>query len=255
MTARDMQVSFIRQISAINPTLEVPSMPDSTEIFYWINYAQQKYLKEMYISKQSAKDNVEFIQRRIEDLKQLIARIVMFGGTDYIVSPTVPTLPITSTNIPSTSIIIDNDGAIMFPLPSDYFYYIRSTSYVSGTYLQVSSQSWIDNILIEHSDITPSILSNAINTPIIRNPLVLLETNPGTTSSSLSYIVMYTDVYTNLFNLEITYIRNPLNIGLVANSTTVTQCELSFQTHQDITDYAVKMYIEDFKYKLQQSKK
>ena len=46
-----MQVSFMRQISLINPTLEVPMMPDSTEIFYWINYGQQKYLKEMYISK------------------------------------------------------------------------------------------------------------------------------------------------------------------------------------------------------------
>lgn len=258
MLARDMQVSFMRQISLINPTLEVPMMPDSTEIFYWINYGQQKYLKEMYISKASAKENVEFIQRRIEDLKQLIARMTVLGTTS-ITGVSVPSTAISSGNVPTSVIVVDNDGAIMLPLPSDYFYYIRSTSYITGTYLNVVTYSWLDNVLIEHSDITPSILTNAINTPIIRNPLVLLETNPGTTSPSLSYMVMYKDTYTNLFNVEITYIRNPLPIALLVGGVqptgTVAQSELSFQVHQDIVDYSVKLYIEDFKYKLQQTKK
>src|SRR5208337_836166 len=96
---------------------------------------------------------------------------------------TIPTISISSGSpqIPINGYITYSyDGAIMMPLPSDYFYYIRSTSFVSGTYLSVSQTSWIENVLIEHSDVTPSILSNAINTPIIRNPLVLLETNPGT---------------------------------------------------------------------------
>lgn len=255
MLARDMQVSFIQQLSAIDPSLEVPKMPEIDVIFYWINYAQQKYLKEIYISKSSAKENVEFIQRRIEDLKQLVARIPMFSTLTSILNIATPLLPIQSGSLPTSNIIVDIDGALMFPLPSDYFYYVRSTSYVSGTYLQVSSQSWIENVLIEHSDITPNILSNAINTPIIRNPLVLLETNPGTTFPSSSYIILYKDIYTNLFNIEITYIRNPLPISLLINGLqptgTVGQSELSFQVHQDIVDYSVKLYIEDFKYKLQ----
>jgi hypothetical protein len=261
MTAREMQVAFIRETSLINNTLEVPVMPDSTEIFYWINYAQQKYLKEMYISKASVKENVEYIQRRIEDIKQLIARITIFGTKSItgVAQPT--TIPISIGNVPTNVIVVDNDGAIMLPLPSDYFYYVRSTSYINGTYLGVLNKSWIENVLIEHSDITPSILSNAINIPIIRNPLVLLETNPGTSSPSLSYMVMYKDTYTNLFDLEITYIRNPLPVALLVNGLqpngTVETSELSFQVHQDIVDYSVKLYIEDFKYKLQtqQSKK
>ena len=257
MLARDMQISFIRQISAINPQLEVPEMPDSDTIFYWINYAQQKYLKEMYISKQSAKENVEFIQRRIEDLKQLITRAPMFGANNYIISTVTPGSPITITSTQSTRIVGDNDGALLFPLPSNYFYYLRSTSLVNGTYLQVPTLSWIENTLIEHSEVTPNIISNAINTPIIRNPLVLLEGSPVSGDPSLSYIVMYSDIYTSIYNVEITYIRNPRQIVLnVTNSSTqVNQCELAFQVHQDIVDYSVKLYIEDFKYKLQQTKK
>ena len=256
MLAREMQISFINQISAISQQLEVPDMIDSDTIFYWINYAQQKYLKEMYVSKQSAKENVEFIQRRLEDLKQLLVRKVMFKNSsqlDYVISSTGPSVnPITPATPFSSRVVCIDDGAVGFPLPTDYFYYVKSSSQVSGTYLQVSNLTWIDNMLIEHEEPVTGLSVNAINTPIIRNPYILLESSPTTTDTSKSYMFLYKDSYTNLWNVMLSYIRTPKKIVLtVTDSTTQTNtCELAFQTHQDIVDYSVKLYIEDFKYKL-----
>lgn len=251
MTAREMQISFMKQLTAISETFEYPNIEDSDTIFYWINTAQNKYLKETYLAKQTAKGNVEFIQKRLEDLKQLVNRMVMFG-TKYIISGTEPSTAITLSSPGSSRITFTQDGAVAFPLPADYFYYIRSTSKLSGTYLNSVIKTWFNNNLIEQSDIDSSILTNAINTPIIRTPLVVLEQSPVTGDTSKSYMLLYKDSYSNLFNVELTYIRNPKVITLVVTDSNnqTTECELSTQTHPEIIEYALKLYIEDYKFKL-----
>jgi hypothetical protein len=256
MTSREMQISFVRELTAISEHFESPDMIGSDTIMYWINNGQDEYLKKSYISKASTKENVEFIQKRLEDLKQLVSRKTMFAGTSFVISNTEPTSAITISATQSTRIGANADGSLAFPLPSDYFYYVRSTSKVSGTYIQSATKSYINNNLIEHSDINPAILVNAINTPIIRNPLVILESSPVTGDASKSYMLLYKDSYTNLFNIELVYIRYPKRIVLtITDSTTQTlTCELPFQTHQEIIDYSVKMYIEDYKFKLSSSK-
>lgn len=249
MTAREMQIAFMRELTSINKEFEYPNIEDSDTIFYFINLAQDRYLKENYISRESAKDNAEFLQKKIDDLKQLVARETMF--TDIIAS-TEPTSPITSSYTYVTEIVAGSDGALLFPLPTDYIYYIRSSSKLSGTYLSLSTKTWIENKLIEHSDVNNSILTNGYNTPILRNPCIVLEKNPSGTTLSNAYMAMYKDTYSNLFNIEITYIRKPKTIILVvSDSTTQTStCELAVSTHPEIVSYAVRMFIEEYKYKL-----
>lgn len=253
MTAREMQIAFMRELTSINREFEYPHIEDSDTIFYFINLAQDRYLKETYISKESIKDNLEFLQKKIDDLKQLVTRKTMF--TD-IISSAEPTTPITTSSLYVTEIKAGSDGALLFPLPTDYVYYIRSSSKLSGTYLSLSTKTWIENKLIEHSDVNNSILTNGYNTPILRNPCILLEKNPTGTTLSTAYMVMYKDTYSNLFNIEITYIRKPKSIILVVTdaNTQTTTCELATSTHTEIVSYAVKMFIEEYKYKLTTNK-
>jgi hypothetical protein len=253
MTAREMQISFMKELTTINKDFEYPELPDSDTIFYFINLEQDRYLKENYISRSSVKDNVEFLQKKIDDLKQLITRKTLF--TD-IISSTEPTTPISTTYLYVSEIKAGSDGALMFPLPTDYVYYIRSSSKLSGTYLALSTKTWIENKLIEHSDVNNSILTNGLNTPILRNPHILLEKNPTGTTLSTAYMVMYRDSYSNLFNIEITYIRKPKSIVLVVSDSTnqTTECELANSTHTEIVSNAVRMFVEEFKYKLSTKK-
>jgi len=249
MTAREMQIAFMRELVSINKEFEYPHIEDSDTIFYFINLAQDRYLKETYISRESAKDNAEFLQKKIDDLKQLVVRKTLF--TDIIASAE-PSVPITPSTPYVTEIKSGSDGALLFPLPTDYIYYIRSSSKLSGTYLALSTKTWIENKLIEHSDISNGILTNGYNIPILRNPCILLEKNPTGTTLSTAYMVMYKDAYSNLFNTEITYIRKPKTIILVISDadTQTTTCELATSTHIEIVSYAVKMFIEEYKYKL-----
>jgi hypothetical protein len=249
MLAREMQISFMRELSTINQEFEYPNIVDSDTIFYFVNLAQDRYLKENYISRESVKDNNEFLQKKIDDLKQLISRKILF--TD-IINSTEPTIAITTSSLYSTEIKSSADGALLFPLPTDYIYYIRSSSKLSGTYLNLNTKTWVENKLIDHSDISNSILINGLNTPIIRNPYILLEKSPTGTTLSKSYMVLYKDSYSNLFNIEITYIRKPRQIILTVSdaNTQTNECELAISTHQEIVSYAVKMFVEEYKYKL-----
>jgi len=249
MTSRDMQIAFIRQISAIDPRLEQPDLPDSDTIFYFINLAQDRYLKQTYLSKTTVKDNIENIQKHIDDLKQLITRASMFQD---IINVSEPTNPITPSSPYSAQIKSSADGAMILPLPSNYLYYVRSTSKLSGTYLSLSGKTYFNNKVVDHLDINNSILTNGFNTPIIRTPVVVLETAPPSTSSSPSYLKLYLDSYSNLFNIEITYLRQPKKIVLVVTDSTtqVSTCELTASTHTELITYASSMFIEEYKYKL-----
>ena len=254
MTAREMQIGFIRELTEVNPQFEIPNLEDSDTIFYFINLAQDKYLKEKYLTKTSVKDNIEYIQKNIDDLKQLITRALMF--TD-IINAAEPSTPITPSVPYSNQIKSSADGAMILPLPLNYLYYIRSISKLSGTYLGLADKSYFSNKILDHLDINSSILINGFNTPIIRTPFIVLETVPTGATLSPSYLKLYIDSYTNLFNIEITYLRQPKKIVLVVtDSTTQTStCELTSSTHQELVSYATKMFVEEYRYKLQKASK
>lgn len=253
MTAREMQIAFMRELSNINSEFEYPNILDSDQVFYFINLAQDRYLKETYITKETVKDNIEAIKKKIDDLKQLITRATLF--TD-IINVSEPSLPLSSVALPSSEIKIASDGALMLPLPTNYIYYIRSASKIDGTYLNILTKGYVENLQIEYSEVNSSLLVSAYNNPVFRSPYITLETNPTGTTVSKAYMILYKDAYTNIYNLELTYIRKPKNIVLTVtdSSKQTTECELSTITHQEIVSYAVRMFIEEYKYKLTSNK-
>lgn len=224
MTVREMQIAFDMQIQLVSDQLEVDEKPDSYTILYFLNRAQENYIKENFLQKGQIVDNIEFLQKRSDVLRRLIVRDT---GTE---SPTA----ITPTEV---------DGGITLALPTDYLYYIQSFSYATNDLVDGGvNKKWSPNRVIGHDEVD-MITNGLFNKPILRKPCVVFEQDDK--------IVLYKDDDTDIFNISYTYLRKPLTMTLdtpVAGETT-NECELDEYTHQDIVEMAVRMFIEDFKFK------
>lgn len=244
MNTRQMQMEFERVVQLVDPSLEIVQKIDSDTIFYFLNLAQERYVKANFVDKENLNNNKEWLQKRDTILKNIIKRAIMFSASDsnaVLYPADQPVDAITPANLPS-GLSITYDGGILMPLPSNYFFYIRSNSKVTGTYLDLVTQKWVANRVISHQDLE-NIINSAYNTPILRKPCVLFEESSFT---------LYKDAYTNLFNVELTYVRRPKKLVLtVADAATeTTTCELSELTHNEIIDLAVNIFIEEAKYRL-----
>jgi hypothetical protein len=226
MTVREMQIAFDMQIQLIYQKLEIEEKPDSYTILYFLNRAQENYIKENFLSKGQIKDNIEYIQKRSDTLKNLISRYTETEST---------------TALDATEV----DGGIELSLPSDYLYYIKSFSYATNDLSSPSTKVWTPNRVVGHDEID-NITTGLFNTPILRKPCIVFEENDTA--------ILYKDQDTAIYNYSFIYLRKPLELTIetaVEDETTI-ECELDEYTHQDIVELAVKMFIEDYKFKAAQ---
>ena len=241
MITREMQIEFERSIASIDPTLKLASKLDTNTIFYFLNVAQERYIKELFAS--SDLKTEESNQIRLDNIRNLITRVKALATVDepvlpignvYIVYPDVNELP--------TGTTLNTNGGIVVALPTDYMFYVKSDSKLSATYTSATAKKWVQNIKMDSIDIN-ALLVNNFNRPIFRNPFIVLE--------STNYII-YKDYYTDIYNIELTYIRKPKTLVLtVVNSSIETaECELANQTHRDIISLATAIFIEEHRYKL-----
>lgn len=226
MNTREMLIEFERQVEAIYPNFDVKVREQMTtdSIMYFINLAEDTYLKENFLSKAQIKDSVEYIKKRADVLRKLITR-----EADKTVD---------STYTPDL-----NDGGITISLPTDYLFYMNSYSKVlrSDEY-QETTYAWTPNRLIGHDELD-RVVTNPINKPILRQPAILLEGDDK--------LIVYKDQYTTINNFEITYIREPKKLVLGTPSANETNTsELAEHTHIEIVRKAAMMFIEEYKFKL-----
>jgi len=276
MRGIDFQIQFERVIQEMSDAFISEERPDTFTIFKFIGQAQIRYLKEKYINLPTTKENIEYIQRRSDDLKNLIKTVVF-------VNPDAATLGVYS------------GRAFQIDMIDDYVFYIRSDSEMTRTdAIPIASGQYVPNKIIPHSELE-RLLDTPWNYPIIRNPAVVFEEN--------SRIYVVHDTYTSdISNVSLTYLRRPYNfdtsytvygldvtavgagIKMRALTTTVydgvtykvgdyltkdgntlssgtvctpydaidetDECEFSYHTHDDILRLAVQMYIEEAKFRL-----
>ncbi len=229
MTSREMQITFDMQIQLISKELEILEKPDSYTILYFLNSAQDRYLRDMYLSKGRMRDNIEYIQQRSDVLRNLIVRDISLitEGTENntIISPT------------------EVDGGIALDLPSDFLYYLQSFSKATNSFVGITEPTWTPNRLVDDAEID-NITNTIFNKPILRKPCVLFEEGDKA--------ILYKDIDTEIYDISYIYLRKPLKLVLENDTAgeTVTECELDPYLHKDIVELAVKMFIEEFKYKL-----
>ena len=291
MTVRDMQIEFERSIQLIDENFVLKDKLDTENMLYFLNVAQERYLKETYLSKTSLQENVQFLQKRADDLKQLVERSVSGREADGTVDTYVNLMGAGAPGPPAETA----DGGQILYLPYDYIYYMLSRSKVTRDTVAVASADWTSNKVITHDELD-NIIQTPFNDPILRKPCVLFE--------DATSVVIYSDSDTTLSDFELIYIRKPKNLLLITYSeitggpavapavgeyTVVSDvatfdggplnigdtftgdgvklftagtcalshlafgtntCELADYTHQEIIDLAVKIFIEEVKYKL-----
>jgi len=229
MTVREMQMAFDTRIQLVSEREEVMEKPDSYTILQFLNRAQEKYINDNFLSEGTLKENIEFIQKRSDILRNIIKRHTNVESL----------IPMSSTEV---------DGGIEMELPSDYLYYLKSFSYATNSLAGISTKTWTPNRVVNHSELD-MITNGVFNTPILRKPCVVFEEDDKA--------ILYKDRDTEVYNLNYIYLRKPYEMSLEATAPNTPAgltnvCDLDSYTHLDIVELAVSMYIKDYKYKLSQ---
>ena len=208
MNIRDMQRNFMIKLRQF---VEEPEV-ESDDIEYYLNRAQDEYVKEQHFVIRDSYRNQQLgnidIQKAVENLRTLV-NTEIYEELDLT----------TGVNI-ENSLIAD-----VSELNPEYSYYLRSRFKSDGTALNCKV---IDPIMLSKYTVTK------YNKPLYREPAVLLEGNDIT-------VIYPTD--TNIDNpiLELHYITHPVSMSISENQ----NCTLPIHTHNEIVDRAVEFKIND----------
>jgi hypothetical protein len=211
MTAREMQISFVTELSNIGKSVESSEMPGSDIIFYFINKAVEKFVKTRYSGMNSKGESFEQTQKRIEDLRTLLSE---------------------STISTSTSTIKPN--AYKADLPNDYF--ITASEEVDIYFVK-------DSIPVTErqgiKEITSDRYRHEIDNPFgghilhygLARPLRLYQGED---------VLLISDGNYTIPTYYLRYIKYPAVVALPS-----TNCDLPNHTHSEIIKLAIGMFLEN----------
>lgn len=228
MTAREMQIEFERLIQLANPQFDLYNKIDSDTIFYFINAAQERYIKQSFVQIDSVTKDSNTHNRLLDVCKALITNISL-----YDLKENLAYLYAKSFSLPNGT----NDK-----------FYVYLNSYSNIVDLRDNKEKIANNELISPSDVDKILVTN-VNSPILRNPCIVLNSLENKSS-----VTIYYDKYTELLGCNITYIRKPLDVNVSAATGTTTTCELDSNVHREIVEMAVDMFIREGTYRLSADK-
>jgi hypothetical protein len=223
---------FNKLLETVSPEFKTTEKPDTDTIVTVLNIAQLRYLYAKYLNKQTAAENIEYLQQRADDLRNLIQREVLTAVT-------VSTGPLA--NIAYTADL----STTAFP----YLYYLRSDSLVTRTVAPpIVTGEWVANIIARSYEDIDRVTTTAYNKPNLRQPIVALEASQKMLIVVDSYTTIDTSASTGI---GLTYLRQPkyMTVG-TPDSNTVNTCELAWHTHEEIVRSALDIYLKEYKFML-----
>lgn len=212
MTVSEMHNAFRQQIDkSTSLTGSVDFL--SEEIDYWLNEAQERFIKQRMFGTNYKQLVFEQNEKRIDDLRTLVVT-----STKYTLTQST-----TASNMKYGSLDVA-------PSTAPYLYYVNSSVYNSSS-VQLQSGNVMQEMYIN------DYIKDFINNPYIRRPLVLI------TGSIISFI--HSDEFIPI-QYDITYIKKPMVLTIDTPGTYETNtCELSEQTHKEIVTLAASLVIEN----------
>lgn len=228
MTGLEMQLYFENMLQTSGIQFKYDEKPDTDTIFKYLNEAQDLIIRTKYLPYQNSVDNIKVLNKFELELHKLVTRKII-------------------------SLIPIQDFEYMFiaQLPSDYYYYIRSSLVISRVSIYACNNSYISLNYRDQSEMH-KFITNRFNTVILRTPAVFVTNslqldsnsvnNNVVLQSNLLNIVVVTDKFTTITgNLNLTYLAKPSIISL--NS----ECKLSPQVHVEIVIKAFELFMNFYK--------
>lgn len=238
MTIWEMQYEFERLLETIYPDAKIEDKQDSDTVLLALNISQRRFLYEKYLSKSTIKENIEYLQKRSDDLRNLIVRGELMSPTAINTGP-----------LSAIGYTID-----LSTLANKYLFYLRSDTLLtrSGPPVVGPTASWTTNKIVNSYEEINKIVTTIFNKPLLREPVVALE--------SANKLLLVTDNFTTIASgvnsntIAITYLKFPKDLGFT-NEITISTCELSEHTHEEIVRLAVDIYVKEYKFLLSQKSK
>lgn len=214
MTVSEMHTAFRLHLDKSSSLVGNPDfLPE--EIDFWLNEAQDRFIKERIFGNNYRQEGFEESQKRIDDVRNLI-------------------IPTTSTLL-SSSGIGANVKECLLPVndaTSPYMYFLGAVlTNATGSTIALNSRN-----IVQYRHIS-NYLKDSINNPYIRRPLITFYGD---------YIVfIYGDEFVPT-SCSLKYVKRPKKLVSGTPGTYETNtCELSLQAHREIPVLAVSIVIEN----------
>ena len=254
-----MQISFENRLQQIRPDLELTNKLSSDVIFEFLNAATLRFCREQYVLEDQTVTGSRAFRKVNDAMKGLSTRIQ---------------LPVDKPTGDADSF---TTYMVRVKLPSNFMYYIRSTSKITSNYKWKEAPASIsgeepDVITKEPKNlfITPNktikedeidrVLTTYYNRPILINPYVVLTESQETTAVEPDYdatdpndnlwLNVIHDSYTTIEAVDLYYYRRPRKFDVIGvdGKNILDHCELSNNVHMEIVELAVQMFLNDTRY-------
>lgn len=216
MTIQEFHIAFNIELDK-TLDFEYPYMQPE-QIDYWLNKAQERFIKQRLYPKDKRQPGFEENQKRIDDLRSIVK-------VSSVITPIA-------------------DGELYrSELPNDYQHLIRHRCKTSEPICGVKK---VGGIEIQQDDIN-TLLKDPFWQPIAEEPLFYFN---GTE------IVYETRGTFQVLETQVTYVKRPSKLKLgsaYSQISTDSDCELSEETHSEILDIAIAMVLENIESQRYQS--
>jgi hypothetical protein len=244
MTTAEMVQEFYILLDSTSNAFSEDEYINSTEVLNYLNWSQNDLFKKKYLSAGSVEDNIKNIQNYNNELLKLYSEYEFDNVT------------VTSTNPYLYKVEPETDF-----VDTNFVHYISSETKLTRTkHPAISTEKYIPNVYI-NIDKMKKFYTNEFNIPIIYKPLVNIfqadEPQAGPVISEYTFRILV-DKYTTPTKFRLDYLRMPKKMVLAlpadpdAYETLI--CELNVDMHQEIVEYSVRKYLEEYKLKLAKTK-
>lgn len=234
---RQLGIEFERRVQTMIPQKEILEKLDSETIFSFLNQYQDKYVHDIYRSLDMIPSGSK-ISAHVESVLQ-----ALLVEDDIAIDATGVVDNTSSIQDANGVTIADSGRSVVYPLPTQFYLYVRSLSKVSSTFSFKSTNSGnnssirvIPNELTSQNDVWKLIETPYDTLRILRYPAAVLSKH---VNSKPTLTVIY-DQYTTPLGVKVIYYKEPRHFDVMTN----TACELPMDVFDDLVTGAVDLYVQ-----------
>ena len=241
---RMLGIEFERRVQTMIPEKELLDKLDTETIYSFLNQYQDKYIHDIYRSLDAIPSGTKISAHVESVLQKLMSKCWVSISDPGVLNGTADLLD--NNQIP----VLNSGRSVIYPIPEDFYLYLRSVSKVEKTFSFRSGISdrkspirILPNELISQSDAWTLVETPHDTLRILRRPAAILSNYVANdTATKLekgkSLTVIY-DQYTLPLGIEVLYYKQPQHFDLM----TSTPCELPMDAFDDLVTGALELYI------------